>query len=59
MHHAYFKDCLLEDVDKEKFKCKWHGDNTVIALSNMVSRALKSHSASKKNLKLKGYKCKK
>ena len=52
------EDWLLEDVDKEKFKCKWCGDNTAIALSNMGIRALKSHSVSQKHLKLKDSKCK-
>ena len=44
LHHENLKDWLLEDVDKEKFKCKWCGDNTAIAISNMGIRALKSYS---------------
>ena len=53
LHHEDLKNWLLEDVDKEKFKCKWCGDNTVITLSNMGIRALKSQSVSKRHLKLK------
>ena len=58
LNHEDFKDWLLEDVDKEKFKCKWCGDDTPMALSNMGIRALKSHSMSKKHLKLKASKSK-
>ena len=46
LNHEDFKDWLLEDVDKEKFKCKWCGDDTPMALSNMGIRALKLHSMS-------------
>ena len=59
LKHENFKDWLVKDVDKGNFKCKWCGDNTAMALSNMGIRALKSHSLSKKkHLKLKDFKCK-
>ena len=50
LKHENFKDWLVKNVDKGNFKCKWCGDNTAMALSNMGIRALKSYSLSKKNI---------
>ena len=35
LNHEDFKNWLLEDVDKDNFKCKWCGDDTPMALSNI------------------------
>ena len=53
LQHSDFKEWLLEDIDKEKFKLKWCYDTQSFSLSNMGIQALKHNSTSKRHIKSK------